>query len=287
MLRYHDSHLFIIDVSQSVEHDHPSAFDFLRTDLTNVDEFFARRGVHTLGLKRSFDFVTGRDKIGAENEADLMAEVKRRVDARGAEADGTLEAPKAIPEDPFSNLASSNGTPEASKTLTNDASTEVDEDAVFRHAYIPRTLNEVYDPERDVALVLKGEGDDLIYAGVAGVANKLPAPDQDPKPNGTGTDVRFAKGTKKFDGSEDEDEEGVQSGPSTSEDEDEDGSEDGEDGISKDDQRPRGHRFEDKEAKKERKKAVKEEQREKRQNKMPKSVKKRKVAKTSGKSSKR
>ena len=29
-------HLCIIDVSQSVEHDHPHAFDFLRADLRNV-----------------------------------------------------------------------------------------------------------------------------------------------------------------------------------------------------------------------------------------------------------
>jgi len=33
---YHAEKLFVIDVSQSVEHDHPHAFDFLRKDITNV-----------------------------------------------------------------------------------------------------------------------------------------------------------------------------------------------------------------------------------------------------------
>ncbi|PWZ01948.1 RIO1-domain-containing protein [Testicularia cyperi] len=82
---YHQGHLWIIDVSQSVEHDHPRAYDFLRADLGHVDEYFAKRGVVTLGLKRSFDFVvrepesrdgTGRKggRAGLEKQdADFLA----------------------------------------------------------------------------------------------------------------------------------------------------------------------------------------------------------------------
>ena len=55
---YHEGTLWIIDVSQSVEHDHPSAFDFLRKDLKNIDDFFRRFEVKCLGLRRSFEFVT-------------------------------------------------------------------------------------------------------------------------------------------------------------------------------------------------------------------------------------
>lgn len=36
----HKGQLIIIDVSQSVEHDHPHAFDFLRKDCQNISEFF-------------------------------------------------------------------------------------------------------------------------------------------------------------------------------------------------------------------------------------------------------
>ena len=55
---YHEEHLWIIDVSQSVEHDHPAAFDFLRKDIKNMEDFFGRLGVRCLGLRRCFDFVT-------------------------------------------------------------------------------------------------------------------------------------------------------------------------------------------------------------------------------------
>jgi serine/threonine-protein kinase RIO1 len=34
--RYHEGNLYVIDVSQSVEHDHPHALEFLRKDCTNV-----------------------------------------------------------------------------------------------------------------------------------------------------------------------------------------------------------------------------------------------------------
>lgn len=38
--RYHKNNLFIIDVSQSVEHEHPHALEFLRKDCTNITSKF-------------------------------------------------------------------------------------------------------------------------------------------------------------------------------------------------------------------------------------------------------
>lgn len=40
--------LFIIDVSQSVEHDHPRSLEFLRSDCSNVTKFFGSKGVSFL-----------------------------------------------------------------------------------------------------------------------------------------------------------------------------------------------------------------------------------------------
>lgn len=37
VFRYHDGDAYIIDVSQSVEHDHPHALEFLRKDCSNVN----------------------------------------------------------------------------------------------------------------------------------------------------------------------------------------------------------------------------------------------------------
>ncbi|SNX86871.1 related to RIO Kinase 1 [Melanopsichium pennsylvanicum] len=59
---YHQGHLWIIDVSQSVEHDHPRAYDFLRADIGHVNEYFAKRGVNTLGMRRTFEFVVAEPK---------------------------------------------------------------------------------------------------------------------------------------------------------------------------------------------------------------------------------
>lgn len=49
--------LYIIDVSQSVELDHPLALDFLREDIAHINAFFRRAGVATLTMRELFDFV--------------------------------------------------------------------------------------------------------------------------------------------------------------------------------------------------------------------------------------
>lgn len=49
--------LYLIDVSQSVDLDHPHVLDFLREDAAHVNAFFARGGVHTGTVREVFDFV--------------------------------------------------------------------------------------------------------------------------------------------------------------------------------------------------------------------------------------
>ena len=223
---YADGHLYTIDVSQSVEHDHPHAFDFLRNDLKNMDEFFSRRGLKTLGLQRTFGLIIeewGRN--GEETEEDVGAEMNRRF---------------SLPEE----------------------DDQESKDTIFRQAYIPRTLNEVYDPERDVQRVMEGEKEQLIYAQVAGVV--APKGSRRPEDEASVEEV--------------EQDEHASSVSETESGEEESDME-ADDGL----RRPRGKRHEDKEAKKERKLAVKEEKREKRKDKIPKSVKKAKVKRTSGK----
>ncbi|KAI0776571.1 RIO1 family-domain-containing protein [Trametes elegans] len=235
-------HLWIIDVSQSVEHDHPHAFDFLRADLRNVEEFFAKRGVPTLGLRRTFEFVT-RDSLPDGVDGDASAEAVLRVwmaDPRhgdgGGEGDG-----------------------------------DAGDDEVFMRSYIPRTLNEVYDPERDVDVLTRGDGENLIYKDTIGIV--APGLSKGGRENGADADagadgaaaeepaqrkgVSFAD-EKAGETSEEEDEH---------EDEDNEGGEheaDSEEGASGDEntqeerreRKPRGHRHEDKEAKKVRTSAV-------------------------------
>ncbi len=70
---------------RALEHDHPAAFDFLRNDIKNVEDFFGRLGVVTLGLRRCFDFVI-KEKLteeeGVSDEDALKRLVQERVDCQ-------------------------------------------------------------------------------------------------------------------------------------------------------------------------------------------------------------
>jgi len=48
---YRDKRLYVIDVSQSVEPDHPNGIEFLRMDCNNVNSFFRHKGVLTLSTR--------------------------------------------------------------------------------------------------------------------------------------------------------------------------------------------------------------------------------------------
>lgn len=237
---YHEAHLWIIDVSQSVEHDHPSAFDFLRNDIKNVEEFFGRLGVKCLGLRRCFEFIT---VDGSADETVLR--------------NWLMEEPQASPE---GGAAQGNGSQH--------------EDSVFLQSFIPRTLNEVFDPERDVAKLKRGEGDGLIYAKTIALVTP-PEIIEDDLDTTKNEDQRLLPAVPES-GNNDHD----------NDDHDSQSSEDDNVEVESEpigggfiERKPRGHRHEDRDAKKERKKATKEEAREKRKHKIPKAEKKRIVKK--------
>ena len=102
---YHQGEAFIIDVSQSVEHDHPHALEFLRKDLCNVTEFFRKFEIAVLGLRELFDWVV-----------DTRDDWEERLDRL---EDGAF-----------------------SRTAEERSNQEVDEE-VFKQVFIPRRLNEV------------------------------------------------------------------------------------------------------------------------------------------------
>lgn len=212
-------HLCIIDVSQSVEHDHPHAFDFLRSDLHNIEDFFSKRGVRTVGLRRAFELVT-RDQLSQDGGKTPEEVLREWMDTPEHEETGS-EGPAA------------NG--------------KAHEDEVFMRSYIPRTLNEVYDPERDVGVLNRGEGEKLIYTDTIGIvapsqSKKTPADEAD------GKQESMQKKSVSFAG----DEEAPASGSGGEEPDEEEGedddSEEEQDGY--EEKKPRGHRHEDKEAKK-------------------------------------
>ncbi|ELR19424.1 uncharacterized protein ACA1_266810 [Acanthamoeba castellanii str. Neff] len=221
---YYKGELYFIDVSQSVEHDHPHALDFLRLDCNNITLWFSKHGVPAMTTRELFEFVT--DPTINQSNMDsylekMMATVERRME----------------------------------EGMTNEE--EIAEE-VFKRSFIPRTLDDVIDAERDI-FEKKGSGavSDMHYQGVTGMRQDLSGAstvpsilegDQTPTTTEPATDSTAVSGSDTEDGDSEEEGEG----------EGEEGTEGGE--LSK----------------KERKKLVKEAQREKRKNKIPKKVKKRK-----------
>ena len=226
-IMYHEEHLWIIDVSQSVEHDHPSAFDFLRNDIKNVEDFFGRLGVACLGLRRFFEFVT-KEKLTDEDDI-TDEEVLKKLLAEKIDDDAEEAEDEAGDEKDGEALSGLN-----SKSKPEDAAHE---DSVFLHSFIPRRLNEVYDPERDVEKHKKGDG--LIYADTIGLVSPSDPYDSAPK-------VKQLEGGVDGNGEGRMGEEGGNVGSET--DDEDGGSEEDNSGFVE--KKLRGHRHEDKDAKK-------------------------------------
>lgn len=209
---YHEDKLWIIDVSQSVEHDHPRSLEFLRMDIKNVSDYFKRKGVDTLPERSIFEFVTATQ---GTTEPTAMENLLEELQEARPDAD----------EEAMANA-------------------EIDNE-VFRNQYIPQTLEQVYDIERDAKQVEEGGGENLVYRNL--LADNL----------GT-TDPSLSDGSELN---------GQGQNSSTQSDDNNDEP----DLFAK--KPPRGKRFEDKDVRKDHKKQVKEEKRIQRENKMPKYVK--------------
>lgn len=192
---YHLKKLYIIDVSQSVEHDHPRSLEFLRMDVKNVSDFFRRKNVDVLSEQTIFGFITsGKESVEEPNLSDSLEKL-------------FIERP-AVEEDE-----------------QKAAKEEVDKE-VFRQQYIPQTLDQVYDIERDAEKIGKGQKDDLVYRNL--LADKVSM-----------SSGNEADEEDKAEGSDDSD-----GGASVS------GSDDSDDESRFEKGTPRGKRFEDKDAKK-------------------------------------
>ena len=264
-LLWHKRAVYVIDVSQSVEHDHPNALNFLRADCEHSLSFFRSSGV-TCSTQQLFEFVVDPTLKTDEQQAAAFealatrsgaAEVALQAGQRGegGGADGGGE-----------------GGEEGGEEGADEAEAEAAvRDAVFMQVHIPRTLDEVpmKQAERDVAAAAAGRGDDLAYTKLMGFNADLSvaksdaaAAPQAAASKSEGGEVGDGEGDKGDKGEEDDES-------------DEESGEEGEEGEEYRERRRRGlHRFEDKETKAARKADVKSAQREARQHKVPKHVKK-------------
>ena len=151
-LLYHKGKAYVIDVSQSVEHDHPNALEFLRKDINNLNEFFKKKGVNVLTVKEMFDFVVDIANLPLNDESLWEEELHR-----------------------LSTLASK-------RTEDERSSQQEIEDEVFKQIFIPRSLLEVDFPERDIKGIKSGSKEEA-YQSVTGVKFDEEQNDSDEAPN--------------------------------------------------------------------------------------------------------
>lgn len=309
--------MWIIDVSQSVEHDHPKALEFLRADISHIESYFAKRGGvrNVLGLRKVFDWIiaepseraqrgggnvgidqvheqdqgndeayegelkivqtggTGpfaqlevRERERGESEEELMADLKEIMER----SKGSKPNASSLPSTDHGPEHSANAQASLATQRDQQAQQQSSDEAVFFSSYIPRTLNEVYDPERDIQKLKKDGAESLIYAGGVtglGSANAEQAPGPSEQAAAT-TSQAPGKGDSQSDASDDE-----------SSDEDGSSDEDDDNGETREKKGPRGHRHEDREAKKQRKQEVKSANQERRKTKMSKKEKLKKMKK--------
>lgn len=217
---YHDGSVVIIDVSQSVEQEHPQAFEFLRKDCTNISDFFRRKGVSTMTIKELFDFVTDRT-IKEDKMEQCLEEISNRIANRN-----------------FDELSEQE---------------KIDEE-VFKNSFIPKTLSDVYDIERDIMSQKKSDNEnqqELIYATVTGLEVGSKVADQQKEEDDSESESEVASGTES----------------------------DNEDEAQNDEEKSKGqgrNKQETSDEKRARKKAIREDKATKRETKVPKHIKKRK-----------
>ncbi|XP_062115818.1 uncharacterized protein LOC133829965 [Humulus lupulus] len=135
---YFEGHLYIIDVSQSVDLDHPHALDFLREDCVHVSDFFKKHGVAVMTIRELFDFIVD-PCIADDGVESYLEELQQRIMSRG---DVTAEEEIA--------------------------------DSVFVQSYIPKTLDHVKNVEEDVIRLTSGQDTgDMYYQTITGLKQAL------------------------------------------------------------------------------------------------------------------
>ncbi|KAF5838403.1 RIO1 family-domain-containing protein [Dunaliella salina] len=131
---YHKGQLWIIDVSQSVDLDHPKALDFLREDCKHINHYFRTKGVAVLTVRELFEFAV--DPLITEDTLD--AALDRLME---------IATSRPIGEDPEATVA----------------------DAVFEQAFIPKRMDEILHYERDHEVLQRAAEQGGSAEGVEGI----------------------------------------------------------------------------------------------------------------------
>lgn len=143
-LLWHNNLVYVIDVSQSVESDHPAALDFLRKDAANVNDFFRKTGgLNVMTTRQLFEFVTAPlADDSPEAEAEFLDTIMKHVD----------ETTDRLSQ-------------ETEHVRREETQREAVNEAVFMSQFLPRSLNQVADHE--IKKLEDGEVEDTYAHAVA------------------------------------------------------------------------------------------------------------------------
>jgi len=128
-LLWHNSQIYVIDVSQSVGTDHPAALDFLRKDASNVNDYFSKVGrLNVMTTRQLFDFTTTVISDNDDDNDNEQADMEL-LDQIMKETEASYKSRKKQSEQ---------------EQRKHDQQVTVDE-AVFMSSFLPRSLNQVAD----------------------------------------------------------------------------------------------------------------------------------------------
>jgi RIO kinase 1 len=213
-LLWHDNRIYVIDCSQSVLSDHPSALDFLRKDITNVNDYFRKTArLNVMSTRQLFDFVTS-DRIGKDDD-------NNHGDETAAELARLDEIMEHVERD-ADRLAL-----ETEEVRRAAEQQEAVDEAVFLSSFLPRSLNQV--AEHEIHSLQRGQVEAAYAQAVAALTgvsqpiaeNDTSVEEPDPAENNDSSDVMREDGDSSDDDDDDDDERDGESAASSG---DEDGS---------------------------------------------------------------
>ena len=164
-LLWHQGRAVIIDVSQSVEHGHPYANDFLRKDIFNVTDFFRKQGAHVISNFALFQFITTRE-VGRSNTNDEFssAELLEAALEKALQAAEDGEEEGAEVESLFAR-GDATGIMDSDSNNQHAEKAKIDE-AVFLQSYIPTSLHEFSNPHKEMTRLQAGQREAIYESAV-------------------------------------------------------------------------------------------------------------------------
>lgn len=133
---YYNGEIYFIDVSQSVEFEHPCASEFLRKDCRNITEFYRKKNCMVpMTTEELYNFVTMDADMTEEQVDEYLEHMQLKIQERDNEA-------------------------------TNEEQVDA---AVFMNTYIPRSLTEVLQSEKQQLDFYHGKTEQSLANAIEGL----------------------------------------------------------------------------------------------------------------------